>query len=461
MDATRFDLARLTRRSAPVALAAALALPGCAAKSAPQVACDATCDSPVTALVTSAWEADRAGDGAAALAKYRDVLAADPNNAWAAKRVAALSPRIPAAGTAAMVAESQPPAPPAAKTPAGSKTPAAAKPSLDNDFDWAAEPAVVAKAEARPTGNPFADDAPASAAASLVTSANPFEDADLVASLFEAVPDAAPKPEPTRAEPPKPNAPPAGRVSNVSFAAKPTPDFAESVVAEPPVLALVSDLASPLPVARRAALRKLADGGPEMRDAVPAVSLMFRDESPVVRAEAAWAAYRLTGQAEAAVPTLAALLVCGDAEATSMAVQSLGLIGPPAAPAVGGLRELAVSSPGLASIRAIEALLRIDPADPAAARMLVDAVRFGREAERAEAVYALGSVPRSMAAGVVPMLVNAMDDEAEAVRTAAALTLGGFGEDAEPARRALEAAARFDTQSVRSAAKSTLACLPR
>lgn len=417
---------------------------GCAGRQAPRpVACDVACDSPVQRAVTTAWEADRAGNSRQALAGYLEVLAEDPGNKWAAARVEQLSAQMPE--RTAMVARAEPAPRPESTT-------------------WPAEPArppverTVERTVAESAGNPFEAAAAAPtpkppAEAAFVATGNPF---DTPAAPTRAAP-AGPAVSPFEDGPAADTA-----VSNVSFnAAGRVRDFRDVAgPADSEVVSLLSDLSSPLPASRSAALEALALKGRAAAAARPAVSLLMNDADDGVRADAAWAAYQISGEAAASVETLTSLLSSPVAATRSKAVQALGLIGAPAAAAVPPLRRLAADEPGVESVRAIEAVARIEPADPAPARMLVDATRFGREAVRAEAVYAMGALPVERSAEVVPALANCLHDDAESVRTAAALTLGHFGGAAEPARRTLEAAARFDTEAVRKAARATLACMP-
>lgn len=226
------------------------------------------------------------------------------------------------------------------------------------------------------------------------------------------------------------------------------------------VLSLVHQLESPIASQRREALHELGLLGRTAQTARLPVRILFDDSSDVVSAEAAWTMWQIEQDSFQSVRRLATLVRSQDEDAADLAIQSLGLIGKDAVAAAPMLRSQLNSSSGVRRVRVAEALLRIQPEDVGALQSLIESTRYGRDAERAEATFALAHTPSVHLDKVTPVLVNALHDEDEAVRTAAALTLGGFGKGADTARLALEAAARFDTRPVRDAARASLACLP-
>lgn len=227
------------------------------------------------------------------------------------------------------------------------------------------------------------------------------------------------------------------------------------------VLGLVQKLESPMATVRREGLNELGLLGKKARTARLPVRILCEDPVAIVAAEAAWTLWQIDGDNYQSVRYLTTLIDSDDSDAANMAIQSLGLIGPDAVSAAPILRSRLTSANGVRRVRISEALVRIEPQDTGALQALVEGTRYGRPPERVEATYALAHTPAEHLNAIAPVLVNALHDEDESVRTAAALTLGSFGPAAEQARLALEAASRFDTRPVRDAARATLACLPR
>lgn len=227
------------------------------------------------------------------------------------------------------------------------------------------------------------------------------------------------------------------------------------------VLGLVQQLESPMATIRREALNDLGLLGRKASTARLPVRILCDDPVPVVAAEAAWTLWQIDGDGYQAVRSLTKMVDSEDVAASEIAIQSLGLIGADAIGAAPVLRSRLTNATGIRRVRLAESLVRIEPEDTGALQALVEATRYGHSKERVEATYALAHTPAVHLDAIAPVLVNALHDDDEAVRTAAALTLGNFGPAAEHARLALEAASRFDTRPVRDAARATLACLPR
>lgn len=227
------------------------------------------------------------------------------------------------------------------------------------------------------------------------------------------------------------------------------------------ILTLVGKLDSPVASTRRAGLHGLGLLGKKAQTAKLPVRIMFGDEEPIVSAEAAWTLWQIDGDAFQSVRHLASLLTSKDFAAADASVQSLGLIGQDAIAAAPQLRDQLNRLSGVRRVRVAEALIRIQPEDVGALQVLIESTRYGRSVERTEATYALAHTPTVHIETITPVLVNALHDENEAVRTAAALTLGSFGPRAEHARLALESAAEYDYPHVRDAARAALDCLPK
>lgn len=213
---------------------------------------------------------------------------------------------------------------------------------------------------------------------------------------------------------------------------------------------------------RKAALAEMDHRGIHGTEAVDAVQrLAAADPDLLVRAHAASTLWRLTHHADAPVGTLTGLLASDDESVLQVASYLLGTIGPSAAGAIPELRQLCDRSSGATRVHAAEALARIDTGSHAAVDLLTAALGDRDEETRWLSAIALGGVGRDLREDAVAALTAALQDPSDDIRSVAALTLGGFGPDALAAVPQLERAAALESEEVRTAAQTALACINR
>jgi tetratricopeptide (TPR) repeat protein len=213
---------------------------------------------------------------------------------------------------------------------------------------------------------------------------------------------------------------------------------------------------------RKVALAELVHRGIHGTEAVDAAQrLAAADPDLVVRAYAASTLWRLTHHADAPVAALTGLLVSEDETVLQVASYLLGAIGPSAADAIPDLRQLCDRSSGATRVHAAEALARIDAGSHEAVGLLTAALGDRDEETRWLSAIALGGVGRELREDAVSALTAALQDPSEGIRSVAALTLGGFGPDALSAVPQLERAASLESEEVRTAAQTALACIIR
>ena len=106
-----------------------------------------------------------------------------------------------------------------------------------------------------------------------------------------------------------------------------------------------------------------------------------------------------------------------------------------------------------------EAMIKADTNCEPATRTLLEMLSHDSEKVRWLAAYALEATTASGNAEVVTQLGAALKDKDASVRTAAALTLGGFGNTARPAVPTLLRALQDENEEVRRAAALSLTCI--
>lgn len=227
----------------------------------------------------------------------------------------------------------------------------------------------------------------------------------------------------------------------------------------PDVAEAVALLDSSLPETQIDGLQQLSRAGERARPAAVAVRSLLKSDDPIISADAAETLHAIANDAEGSVNTLIRLLTDSDESVVCLACYLLGKLGPEAIDAQPDLEIVLTESSGITALHAAEALLRIAPRQDNAFSALSQALTSSDRQQRWFAALALGSVqgPKRIEAAVA--LQAALDDEGPEVRAAAALSLGGLGEQAAVAIDDLERIAQSDEQDVREAAATALACL--
>ena len=230
---------------------------------------------------------------------------------------------------------------------------------------------------------------------------------------------------------------------------------------EPWLYAQVLKLGSPEAAIRKEALTHLADMGSTARQAGLAVRTLLADPDPLVQAHAAWALWVIENDPWDSVNTLRPLLDHSNPDVVELACYMLGDIGTQAESAQDALTLLRDHADGTLQIHAAEALIRIQGVDDKSIAVLTTALKSRVSQERWIAAVALGRCRGEKSAGAVTALMSALKDVDPEIRSAAALSLGGLGPDAEKAMPELERISRTDDAQVRDSAHAALACLKR
>ena len=222
--------------------------------------------------------------------------------------------------------------------------------------------------------------------------------------------------------------------------------------------ALVLQLDIPEAGVRKAVLADLAALNEKARPALPAIRVLL-DDSPLVAAHAAWTLWQIEGNESTAVRELVRLLQTGEPETVQFTAYALGSLGPKARDAAPILRAERERFNGATRVHVAEALTRIDAFDQASVEVLMLGLRHPETHVRWLSALALGDVQVRYADIAVPALVGALQDADPEVRSAACLSIGGFGGAAQSAIPELQSRATLDAPSVREAAQTALACI--
>ena len=188
---------------------------------------------------------------------------------------------------------------------------------------------------------------------------------------------------------------------------------------------------------------------------------LLQDSDPLVQAHAAWALWVIENDPWDSVTTLRPLLDHSNADVVELACYMLGDIGPQADSATDALKLLRDHADGTLRVHAAEALIRIQGVDDKSLGVLTNALKSRVSQERWIAAVALGRCRGDHSESAVTALTAALKDVDPEVRSAAALSLGGLGKEAEKASLELERVAHMDDPQVRDAARAALACLKR
>ena len=208
------------------------------------------------------------------------------------------------------------------------------------------------------------------------------------------------------------------------------------------------------------ALMELGELKTEAEAASLAVVALLDDADPLVSVYAAGALRDITGDAWESVHTLSHHLESDNEQVVRLAAYLLGQMGPEAMDAVDALQDVREDAQGLTALYAAEALINITPDDRDSLNLLTTSLASSDEKVRWFAAVSLGGVSGDLEAEAAIALLSAMQDDAEDVRAAVCLSLGGLGEHAKIAQIELQVLAEMDTEEVQSAARTALACLP-
>jgi HEAT repeat protein len=224
--------------------------------------------------------------------------------------------------------------------------------------------------------------------------------------------------------------------------------------------ALVAQLDIPEAGVRKEVLHDLGQLGARARPALPAIRVLLEDH-PLIAAHAAWTIWNITNDEREATRELVRLIQTGQPEVVQFAAYALGSLGPKALSITPALRVAREQFNGATRLHIAEALVRIDAFDDASVQVLISALNAPEPHQRWLGALALGHVQARHSVTVVPALVTALQDADPEVRSAAALSLGGFGPAAAAAIPELQRRATLDSPTVREAAQTALACIRR
>ncbi len=213
------------------------------------------------------------------------------------------------------------------------------------------------------------------------------------------------------------------------------------------------------PEARKLALEDLANCGRDAQCCVPAIKACLSDSDPVVQGHAAWALWTITGDSAEPLRCLRAVLRCDQEEAVVFACYVLGQMGADAKSATSELATLQNDDSTAIRVHASEAMLKISHDGGVAIRVLTATLSSHKADDRSLAAVALGAACGNHRKSAISSLITALYDSDATVRCSAALALGGFGSDAQPAISALEVAAAATDAETRDAATTALACI--
>jgi hypothetical protein len=223
---------------------------------------------------------------------------------------------------------------------------------------------------------------------------------------------------------------------------------------------LIRELDAADPAQRKAALAELALRGPSAAAALPAIDALLSDPEVLVQVHAAWAIWEVAGRPEDSIDALTQLLVTDtDPHVVQASAYFLGAIGPDANIATDALWFVCDRTTGITRLHAAEALACITPDDERPVTILIEGLASTDKDARWLSALALSSVSAAHRPVAVAALTAALDDAAPEVSAAAALTLGGFGDEAGAAVSQLQAVSDGNDEDVRTAARIALDCI--
>ncbi len=221
---------------------------------------------------------------------------------------------------------------------------------------------------------------------------------------------------------------------------------------------LVRQLDIPQASIRKEALRDLSQMKQHASSALPAIRILL-DDKPIVAAHAAIALWEIDGDDQLAAAELTRLLQSRDPAVVQFTAYALGTMEANALHQAAQIRIQRERHSGATRLYIAEALTKIDAFDVASVDVLTEGLASSNPTQRWLAAIALGNVPARHADRVVPALTASLRDRDPEVRSAAALSLGGFGPAAISAVDDLRDRAALDAPSVREAAQTALACI--
>jgi HEAT repeat protein len=224
--------------------------------------------------------------------------------------------------------------------------------------------------------------------------------------------------------------------------------------------AMIRQLDATASADRKEALASLAHRGAAAEAALPAIAALLSDPDVLVQAHAAWSIWEVSHNPEASIDPLMVLLVEDhNPEIVQISAYLLGAIGPDAAIAEDALWYTCNHTTGVTRLHAAEALSRIDLDDARPVEILIGGLSDSEVETRWLAALALSSTAAEHRIKVIGALTKALTDPAPEVCAAAALSLGGFGDQASGAAEQLNAAASSDNDDVRTSARMALDCI--
>jgi hypothetical protein len=404
---------------------------------------------------------EQQGNHEGALRLYRQVVQAEPGNRSAQQRIAALGSPQPGGlrdAQQTMVAEAAAPETVSPQAPV-IREPAALPPSeveIDVTENTAAPAPLPEETEVVITPDPaFADSAAA-------TDEPAFEPPEFVVAETVPAPELtaewwASDAEEDPFESPIEEAAPSVEESPADWSRTSSARLCEG--ASPDLHAVIGKLDSTDAADRKQALVNLARQGADAQSALPAIEAMLSDPDILVQAHAAWSIWEVSHNPEDSIDPLLVLLVeDNNPEITQISAYFLGAIGPDAAVAEDALWHTCDHTAGITRLHAAEALARITPEDSRPVEILITALGDTELETRWLAAMALSSTGPQHRTDVISALTTALADPSPEVCAAAALSLGGFGDQAAPAESQLNAAASSENEDVRTAARMALDC---
>lgn len=221
------------------------------------------------------------------------------------------------------------------------------------------------------------------------------------------------------------------------------------------VPALMEALKDTNPSVQRTAAWALGNIPGDMRVAVPALDGALQDKDRSVREAAALSLGRMGQSPELAVPVLVGMLNRDD-DSRDFARDALINFGPAARPAVPALIDMLKGKDPPLPNYAAQVLGAIGPDAQSAEPALIGVMRGTDDQDRIEAADALGKIGRDQAeaVAVTTRMLNAEEDWF--VRERAAYVLGDLGPTAEPSVPALTQALNDEDEDVRRAAAEAI-----